>query len=71
MFLNMFDNPCNCCYRVYTKGKMFESIVEMYKSIEDFDNVLRVQRRLGMGNDTSMLIEHAEASHSTHVSKPF
>ncbi|XP_075260447.1 intraflagellar transport protein 172 homolog isoform X2 [Convolutriloba macropyga] len=46
--------------RVYTKGKMFESIVEMYKSIEDFDNVLRVQRRLGMGNDTSMLIEHAE-----------
>ena len=42
------------------KGKMFEDILEMYKKIDDFDNVLRVQRRLGMGNDASMLLEHAE-----------
>ena len=42
------------------KGKMFDAIVDMYKSVEDFDNVLRVQRRLGMGDDTSMLLEHAE-----------
>ncbi|XP_063720339.1 intraflagellar transport protein 172 homolog isoform X2 [Symsagittifera roscoffensis] len=46
--------------RVYMKGKMFDAIVDMYKSVEDFDNVLRVQRRLGMGDDTSMLLEHAE-----------
>ena len=44
------------------KGKMFDETIEMYKRIDDYDNVLRVQRRLGMGDDVNMLIEHAEVA---------